>query len=134
MPKFAAYNTVTGAIDHVRETSWENLAYASRPDGHEFVEYEGASEIDSASFYVRISGAEADMEDRPSFSIDDEIRLGIGETKSVGLPAGTAVSLQDQQGEITDGALELSADMAGTYEVTLSLWPYKSKTVKVVVS
>lgn len=69
---------------------------------------------------------------RPTFTIPDVITIPIGSVSTFTLPPGTQI---DPIGiTLEDGILELEGEMADVYELTLSLWPYVSKTVQVTVA
>ncbi len=124
---FIAYEPPTGRIDHVRQTS-AIARYLG--DGFDYLEIdETQSQVDGGLYYITTGG----IVPRPVFPIVDQ-DLVVGQEVALALPAGTVIRTEDNQEHIlADGLLELSGDIADTYQLALSLWPYVDQTVKVTI-
>lgn len=72
--------------------------------------------------------------ERPTFTIPDVITVvadGVSEETFM-LPAGTKVIHDEVESVLADGELTLSADIPGSYTLTLDHFPYKPKTITVI--
>lgn len=136
MAVFLCYNTETGEIDHIRQSSnIANMQYALRPPGHDFIEVPATIEVeaDYTTWYVDV--AELEVKSRPSFGMSDRLEVAAGDGNStVELPAGTTVQFDGTSEVSVDGLLEIDAEHVGSYTFQLSLFPYLPKTVEVIVS
>lgn len=73
--------------------------------------------------------------EKPEFVLSDEVSLTVGQVQQFfNIPVGTTLSFEGETYTIDDGLWEIEADATGVFVYTLSLFPYKRKVVKVVVS
>lgn len=121
---FIIYDTATGEIASAGTCLPQRLAIQSLEPGQAIMIGSGQDNL----HYV-VDGA---IVPRPSFDITSPLAIPIGTTVTVSLPAGTQINPNGIT--LADGVLELEGEMPDEYELTLSLWPYLDKTVKVVVA
>lgn len=113
MTRFAAYDTQTGRIDHLRESDLTRMQFHTLPAGHQFVEYEG-DDVSSETHFVSDGIV---VERQAMTGIEHEYSIPADAVASVELtlPPGTIVQFEgaDYAGE---EAFRFSSDIPGSYQ------------------
>lgn len=107
-----------------------NLGALALLVGESYVE----GEFLPSTYYVSSGGLVA----RPNFSIVS-VKTAIDADSTdvaefTGIPVGTTVSVDNLATVVSDGVFHLTADFAGTYPVTFTLYPYKDLIVDVTAT
>lgn len=135
MANYVCYSLDNGAIEHTRQTTPELIVNASKPDDHGYLQIsdEQMAEVSSMNdWYVDLTTIT--FTPRPVFGIPDELSLSLGEERTYTVPNGTQVAINGDISTVEDEALEIVADVAGNYEISLSFGIHKPLTVEVIVN
>ena len=89
--------------------------------------------VDIATDYVDLTNLS--ICPRPNFDLPNDVSLSVGEERRFyGLPTGINVTFDGLTETITDGVVEISAEMPAQYELTFDYFPYMPHTMKVRVN
>lgn len=122
----AVYDVSTGVILRSGTCADEDFELQAGT-GEAVVERTDADHND-ANAYVDLSGAEPAVTSRP------EMPASISGLTISDIPTNAVLTIEGTDYTITDGTAELSFSAAGTYTVTLSLWPYYDQSFEVVAT
>lgn len=72
---------------------------------------------------------------RPRFDLPARIELAVGESVTLSVPAGTNLSVDDQDPVLIEGlSLEIESDLPAEYDLRLFKFPYVDHSIEVVIN